>query len=32
MLLVEAEPEGLLEHFERYQVPTVAKWVERTGA
>jgi uncharacterized protein (TIGR00730 family) len=32
MLLVEEEPERLLEHFERYQVPAVAKWVDRTSA
>jgi hypothetical protein len=29
---VEEEPERLLEHFERYQVPAVAKWVDRTSA
>jgi uncharacterized protein (TIGR00730 family) len=32
MLLVEEEPERLLEHFERYQVPAVATWVDRTSA
>jgi uncharacterized protein (TIGR00730 family) len=32
MLLVEEEPERLLEHFERYQVPAVAKWADRTSA
>jgi uncharacterized protein (TIGR00730 family) len=32
MLLVEEEPERLLEHFEHYQVPAVAKWVDRTSA
>jgi uncharacterized protein (TIGR00730 family) len=32
MLLVEEEPERLLDHFERYQVPAVAKRVDRTSA
>jgi uncharacterized protein (TIGR00730 family) len=32
MLLVEEEPEQLLDHFERYQAPVVAKWVDRTSA
>ena len=32
MLLVEEEPERLLEHFEYYQAPAVAKWVDRTSA
>jgi uncharacterized protein (TIGR00730 family) len=32
MLLVEEDPERLLEHFERYQAPAVAKWVDRTSA
>ena len=32
MLLVEEEPERLLEHFEHYQVPAVAKRVDRTSA
>jgi uncharacterized protein (TIGR00730 family) len=32
MLLVEEEPERLLDHFERYQAPTVAKWVDRASA
>jgi uncharacterized protein (TIGR00730 family) len=31
MLLVEEEPERLLEHFERYRAPAVAKWVDRTS-
>jgi uncharacterized protein (TIGR00730 family) len=31
MLLVEEEPERLLEHFGCYQVPAVAKWVDRTS-
>jgi uncharacterized protein (TIGR00730 family) len=32
MLLVEEEPEPLLDHFERYQAPAVAKWVDRPSA
>jgi uncharacterized protein (TIGR00730 family) len=32
MLLVEEEPERLLDQFERYKAPTVAKWVDRTSA
>jgi uncharacterized protein (TIGR00730 family) len=32
MLLVEEEPEQLLDHFERYKAPAVAKWVDRTSA
>ena len=32
MLLVEEEPERLLEHFERYQATAVAKWADRTSA
>ena len=32
MLLVEEEPERLLDHFERYKAPAVAKWVDRTSA
>lgn len=32
MLLVEEDPERLLEHFQRYQAPAVAKWVDRTSA
>jgi uncharacterized protein (TIGR00730 family) len=32
MLLVEEEPERLLDRFERYQAPTVAKWVDRASA
>jgi uncharacterized protein (TIGR00730 family) len=31
MLLVEEDPEQLLEHFARYQAPAVAKWVDRTS-
>ncbi len=31
MLLVEEQPERLLEHFERYKAPAVGKWVDRTG-
>jgi uncharacterized protein (TIGR00730 family) len=31
MLLVEEQPERLLERFERYQAPPVAKWVDRTS-
>jgi uncharacterized protein (TIGR00730 family) len=32
MLLVEEEPERLLDQFERYKAPAVAKWVDRTTA
>jgi uncharacterized protein (TIGR00730 family) len=32
MLLVEEEPERLLEHFECYRASAVAKWVDRTSA
>jgi uncharacterized protein (TIGR00730 family) len=32
MLLVEEEPERLLERFERYEAPTVTQWVDRTSA
>jgi uncharacterized protein (TIGR00730 family) len=32
MLLVEEEPERLLDRFEGYQAPTVAKWVDRASA
>jgi uncharacterized protein (TIGR00730 family) len=32
MLLVEEEQERLLDRFERYQAPTVAKWVDRASA
>jgi uncharacterized protein (TIGR00730 family) len=32
MLLVEEEPERLLDQFERYKAPAVAKWVDRTSA
>jgi uncharacterized protein (TIGR00730 family) len=32
MLLVEEEPGRLLDHFERYKAPAVAKWVDRTSA
>jgi uncharacterized protein (TIGR00730 family) len=32
MLLVEEEPERLLDHFERYQAPEVVKWVDRMSA
>jgi uncharacterized protein (TIGR00730 family) len=32
MLLVEEEPERLLEHFERYKAPAAATWVDRTSA
>jgi uncharacterized protein (TIGR00730 family) len=32
MLLVEEEPERLLDHFERYKAPAMAKWVDRTSA
>ena len=32
MLLVEEEPERLLERFERYQAPAVVKWVDRASA
>jgi uncharacterized protein (TIGR00730 family) len=31
MLLVEEEPGRLLERFERYQAPAVARWVDRTS-
>ena len=31
MLLVEKQPERLLERFERYKAPAVAKWVDRTS-
>jgi predicted Rossmann-fold nucleotide-binding protein len=31
MLLVEEQPERLLERFECYQAPAVAKWVDRTS-
>jgi uncharacterized protein (TIGR00730 family) len=31
MLLVEEEPERLIERFERYKAPTVARWVDRTS-
>jgi uncharacterized protein (TIGR00730 family) len=30
MLLVEEQPDRLLERFERYNAPRVAKWVDRT--
>lgn len=29
MLMIEAEPQRLLDRFETYQPPVVAKWVER---
>jgi uncharacterized protein (TIGR00730 family) len=32
MLLVEEQPERLLERFERYKAPSVAQWVDRTSA
>jgi uncharacterized protein (TIGR00730 family) len=32
MLLVEEEPEQLLEHFECYEASVMAKWVDRTSA
>ena len=32
MLLVEDQPERLIERFERYRAPSVAKWVDRTSA
>jgi uncharacterized protein (TIGR00730 family) len=32
MLLVEEEPERLLDQFERYKAPAVTKWVDRTSA
>jgi uncharacterized protein (TIGR00730 family) len=32
MLLVEEQPERLLERFERYKAPAVVKWVDRTSA
>jgi uncharacterized protein (TIGR00730 family) len=32
MLLVEEEPERLLDRFERYRAPTAAKWVDRASA
>jgi uncharacterized protein (TIGR00730 family) len=32
MLLMEEEPERLLDQFERYKAPAVAKWVDRTTA
>jgi uncharacterized protein (TIGR00730 family) len=32
MLLVEEQPERLLERFERYQAPSVTKWFDRTSA
>jgi uncharacterized protein (TIGR00730 family) len=32
ILLVEEQPERLLEHFERFRAPAVARWVERTSA
>jgi uncharacterized protein (TIGR00730 family) len=31
MLLVEEEPERLIERFERYKAPAVARWVDRTS-
>jgi uncharacterized protein (TIGR00730 family) len=31
MLLVEEQPRRLLERFERYNAPTVAKWVDRAS-
>jgi uncharacterized protein (TIGR00730 family) len=31
MLLVEKQPERLLERFECYQAPAVARWVDRTN-
>jgi uncharacterized protein (TIGR00730 family) len=31
MLLVEEQPERLLERFGRYQAPAVTKWVDRTS-
>jgi uncharacterized protein (TIGR00730 family) len=31
MLLVEEQPERLLERFERYKAPSVAKWFDRTS-
>jgi uncharacterized protein (TIGR00730 family) len=31
MLLVEEEPERLLEQFEHYRAPAVAQWVDRTS-
>ena len=32
MLVVEEEPERLLERFERYTAPAVTRWVDRTSA
>jgi uncharacterized protein (TIGR00730 family) len=32
MLLVEEQPERLLERFGRYKAPAVTKWVDRTSA
>jgi hypothetical protein len=32
MLLVEEEPERLLERFARYKPPPVVKWVDRASA
>jgi uncharacterized protein (TIGR00730 family) len=32
MLLVEEEPERLLERFERYKPPPVVRWVDRASA
>jgi uncharacterized protein (TIGR00730 family) len=29
MILVEEQPERLIERFERYQAPPVAQWVDR---
>jgi uncharacterized protein (TIGR00730 family) len=31
MILVEEQPERLIERFERYQAPPVAQWVDRTS-
>jgi uncharacterized protein (TIGR00730 family) len=31
LLLVEEEPERLIERFERYKAPAVARWVDRTS-
>ena len=32
LLLVEEEPQRLLERFERYTAPAVTRWVDRTSA
>src|ERR671922_334651 len=31
LLLVEEEPERLIDHFQRYKAPAVTRWVDRTS-